>query len=69
MDATQFIALLGALTGLLIAATAALVQVVALRRQVNGRLTQLLELTARASHAEGRLDTSDVGQFTTPSDT
>jgi len=51
----QLIAVVGAFTALFIAIAGVLVQVASLKRSVNGRLTQLLELTATSSRAEGTL--------------
>lgn len=62
MSPEQLVAVIGALTALFIAITGVLVQVLALRRAVDGRLTQLLELTAASSRAAGALDeTRKVG--------
>lgn len=55
MTAEQLVALIGAVTALLVALGVILQQIVSLRRQVDGRLTQLLELTATSSTAEGKL--------------
>jgi hypothetical protein len=52
----QLAAILVALAGLLTAVGVVLGQIVALRREMDGRLTQLLELTATSSHAAGVLE-------------
>jgi len=49
----QFIALLGAVTALVVALGAILVQLRQTHQLVNSRLSALLELTATASRAEG----------------
>jgi hypothetical protein len=51
----QLVALIVALTGLLGAVGIAIRQIVELRREVDGRLTQLLELTRVSSVARGDL--------------
>jgi len=49
----QLVAVLTGVAAVLGAVGVVLGQVVALRRQLNGRMDQLLEATARSSHAEG----------------
>jgi hypothetical protein len=51
----EFVTIMGALTALIVAVTALVVQVVAYHRVVNSRMTELLELTAKSSRAEGLL--------------
>jgi hypothetical protein len=55
----QWTALLVALGAILAAFAAVLTQVVALRRQVNGRLEQLLEQTRVAAQHRGELEGRD----------
>lgn len=55
MSVEQTIALLGAVTALLVALGAILQQIIALRHEINGRVTQLLELTQQQAHAAGHL--------------
>lgn len=55
MTPEQGVALLGALTALVAALGAILVQLRQTHQLVNSRLTQLLELTERSSSAEGVL--------------
>lgn len=55
MSPEQFVAIVAAITALVVAVGGVIVQVVQLRRQVDGRLTQLLELTATSSRAAGAL--------------
>jgi len=56
MSPEQFVAILGALTALIAAVAAALVQVRATHALVNSRMTQLLALTQQASLAQGKLE-------------
>jgi len=52
----QFVTILGALTALIVAVTAALVQLRQTHELVNSRMTQLLALTEKSSRAEGKLE-------------
>jgi hypothetical protein len=51
----QFVAIVVALTGAIAAVGVVLVQLAQLRREVNGRLTQLLEETREQGRLEGEL--------------
>lgn len=55
MTPEQLVAVLGAITALAVAIGAVIVQLVQLRKQVNGRLSELLERTAAASQSQGEL--------------
>lgn len=55
MTTEQLVAVLGAVTALVLAFAAVLRQVGELRREVDGRLTQLLELTRVSATAKGDL--------------
>lgn len=56
MTPEQFVAIIGALTALIIAVTAAWVQLRATHQLVNGRMQELLQLTRDSSKAEGKLE-------------
>lgn len=53
MTVDQVVALIGAVTALLVALGAILAQLHQLRKDLNGRLTELVAVTAKASLAEG----------------
>ena len=55
MSPEQLVAVLAGITALLVATGAVLRQVLELRREVDGRLTQLLELTRTAAVSRGDL--------------
>lgn len=55
MSTEQLVALLGALTALIVAIGAVLQQLVMLRRTLNGRLSDLVETTRAAALKEGEL--------------
>lgn len=59
MTAEQATALLVALTGLVAALGAAVVQVRGLRRDLNGRVTELLSEATSAAHKHGELEGRD----------
>jgi hypothetical protein len=61
MTVEQLVAVLGAVTLLLGAITALFVQIRRLEFRVDGRLTQLLELTKVAAIAEGKLAEKEGG--------
>jgi hypothetical protein len=65
---SELTALVGALTALIVAVGALLVQVRQLHGLVNSRMGELLELTRRASLAEGKLAGPVVGAFPTDDD-
>jgi hypothetical protein len=54
----QFVAILGALTVLLVAVARVLAEVREYHRAVNGKMDTLLALTAKSSLAEGKLSTT-----------
>lgn len=56
MTVEQFLSIIGALTALLVAVAAALVQIRQTHTMIDGRMSQLLALTQRASLAEGKLE-------------
>jgi len=56
MSVEQFVTIIGALTALIVAVTAALVQLRQTHELVNSRMTELLEVTRGAARAEGKLD-------------
>lgn len=58
----QVVAVLGALTALLVAATALLVQVHLLRKDLNGRVTQLLDAAGMAREKRGEMAGRDFMQ-------
>lgn len=64
LSAEQFVAIMGALTALIVATTAAVVQLRQTHGIVNSRMTELVELTRKASFAEGKLAGS-VGESPT----
>jgi len=59
VTADDWVKIIGAIAGAVVLVVGAIgavyVQLAKLREQVNGRLTQLLELTERSSEARGRL--------------
>ena len=55
MTPEQAVALLGAITALVVAVSALLLQVQKLRSEVNGRLTQLLVEATQAARKDGEL--------------
>lgn len=59
MSAEQIVALVIAITGLLSAVGVVIAQVAALRRDLNGRLSQLLEETRERATKEGELRARD----------
>lgn len=62
MTVEQVVAVLGALTALLVAATALLVQVHLLRKDLNGRVTQLLDAAGMAREKRGEMAGRDFMQ-------
>lgn len=58
----QVVAIIGALTALLVAATALLVQVHLLRKDLNGRVTQLLDAAGMAREKRGEMAGRDFMQ-------
>ena len=59
MTTDQFVAVLGALTALVVAASGLAFQVRSYHREVDGRMSELLELTRTAAHAQGVLQGAD----------
>lgn len=55
MSSEGIIAVLGAVTALVVAGTALVVQLRSLRKDLNGRLEQLLAVAAAAARKEGEL--------------
>ena len=55
MTAEQLVALIGAFTALLVAVGGLYRELRSLKTHVNSRMDQLVDLTAKASHAEGAL--------------
>ena len=56
MTVEQVIALTGAITALVVAVTACLVQITRTHELVNSRMTELLELTRSSAKAQGVLE-------------
>lgn len=56
MTVEQFVAILGAITALIVAVGAVFAQVRQTHQLVNSRMTELLAVAKQASHAEGVLD-------------
>lgn len=55
MTSDQFVAVLGGVTALVIALGTIIVQVYALHKAVNGRLSQLVDVTQKAAQKQGEL--------------
>lgn len=68
MTNDQLTALLGAIALVLTGLAAVLAQLVALTRKVDGRLTQLLEITSKGAGAEGELRGRDFAAGPVPPD-
>ena len=60
MSATDLVAIIAAITALLGSRTAMFVQLRRLELRVDGRLSELLELTRKSSKAEGVLEGSNT---------
>lgn len=60
MSPEQLVAVMGALTALVVAVGGVYVQIRQLSRRVDGRLEQLLELTATSAHAQGVLEEQEA---------
>lgn len=59
MTTEQLVAVLGAITALVIAVGAVMQQLLALRKQIDGRMGEMLELTRLAATREGELQGRD----------
>lgn len=62
MTPEQAIALIGALTALVTAVSAAVYQLARLRGDLNGRMSQLIDAAAAASHKQGEMEGRDFMQ-------
>lgn len=60
MTPEQLVALMGGLATLIVAVTGLYVQIAKLNQRVDGRLTELLEVTRSAAHAKGALETTEA---------
>lgn len=66
MSPEQYVSIMVACTGLVVAVAALWRSVTAYRHEVNSRLDQLIELTATSSHAAGVLEGTAAAESPTP---